>query len=238
MIEVKNLHKSFNSNYVLRGVNLTIYDSETITILGSSGCGKTVLLKHLVGLMKPDVGNIYVDGVDVTKLNGIELNRIQKKFGFVFQGCALFDSLTAYENVAFGLRYSNLSKEQIDKRVKNCLEYVGLGDALDKKPHELSGGMKKRLALARAIAYEPKYILYDEPTTGLDPIIGETITDLIIHLQKNLSVTSIVVTHDLKCALKISNRIAMLHEGIIRKIGLPQEFEKSEDPLVKKFLGR
>lgn len=236
MIEITNLFKSFGSNHVLKGVNLTIYDGETITIAGPSGCGKTVLLKHILGLLKPDSGSIYVDGVDVTKLSTTQLNELQKKFGFVFQGCALFDSLTVYENVAFGLRNSNLPNFQKEQIVKNCLSHVGLQGKENLKPHELSGGMKKRVALARAIAYNPKYLLYDEPTTGLDPLIADTITDLIIHLQKTLNISSIIVTHDLKCAFKVSNRVAMLHNGKIIEISKPEEFKNSQNPFIRKFI--
>ncbi len=236
MIKIINLYKSFNNLVVLQGVNLEIYDGETITIMGGSGQGKTVLLKNIVGLLKPDKGKIIVDGIDITTAEKKVLLEVQKKFGYLFQSSALFDSMTVFENIAFGLRNYNLSKEEIEFRVKLYLSYVGLQGIENKYPAELSGGMKKRVALARAIAYNPRYVLYDEPTTGLDPQTAEVISDLIINLQKRLNVTSIVVTHDLKTALKVSQRIAFLSEGKIATILTPQEVLKSEHPLVKEFV--
>ncbi|MDI6641158.1 MAG: ABC transporter ATP-binding protein [Elusimicrobiota bacterium] len=236
MIRIENLYKSFNDNHVLRGIELEIFDGETITIIGGSGCGKTVLLKHIIGLLKPDRGKVYVDDTDIAELNEQELNEVQKKFGYLFQSCALFDSLTAAENVGFGLRNMNLSEAVIRRKVHDCLSHVGLADIEDIKPAELSGGMKKRVALARAIARDPKYILYDEPTTGLDPIFADAINDLIIHLQKTLKITSIVVTHDLKSAYKVSDRIAMLYEGKIIEIGRPEEIKSTKNPYVEQFI--
>ena len=236
MIKIINLYKSFNNFVVLQGVDLEIYDGETITIMGGSGQGKTVLLKNIVGLLKPDKGKIIVDGIDITTAERKVLLEVQKKFGYLFQSSALFDSMTVFENIAFGLRNYNLSKEEIEFRVKLYLSYVGLQGIENKYPAELSGGMKKRVALARAIAYNPRYVLYDEPTTGLDPQTTEVISDLIINLQKKLNVTSIVVTHDLKIALKVSQRIAFLSEGKIVSILTPQEVLKSEHPLVKEFV--
>jgi phospholipid/cholesterol/gamma-HCH transport system ATP-binding protein len=236
MIKIINLYKSFGDVAVLQGINLEIYDGETITIMGGSGQGKTVLLKNIVGLLKPDRGKIIVDGVDITTADKKTLLNVQKKFGYLFQGSALFDSMTVFENIAFGLRNYNLSQEEIEHRVKLYLSYVDLEGVENKYPSELSGGMKKRVALARAVAYNPQYILYDEPTTGLDPQTAETITDLIINLQKKLNVTSIVVTHDLKAAVKISQRIAFLSEGRIVTIQTPEEVLKSEHPLVKEFV--
>jgi len=235
MIKIINLYKSFGDVAVLQGINLEIYDGETITIMGGSGQGKTVLLKNIVGLLKPDRGIIIVDGVDITTADKKTLLNVQKKFGYLFQGAALFDSMTVFENIAFGLRNYNLSQEEIKHRVRLYLSYVDLEGIENKYPSELSGGMKKRVALARAVAYNPQYILYDEPTTGLDPQTAETITDLIINLQKKLNVTSIVVTHDLKAAVKISQRIAFLSEGRIVTIQTPEEVLKSEHPLVKEF---
>lgn len=236
MIKVCNLHKRFGNNHVLRGVNLEINDGEIVTIIGSSGCGKTVLLKHIAGLMKPDEGEIYVDGVEITKLPEKQIWNIQRLFGYVFQGSALFDSLTVGENVAFGLRNLKLSKDEVARRVKECLSWVGLEGKESLYPAELSGGMKKRVSLARAIAYGPKYVLYDEPTVGLDPIIADSINELIIHLQKTLDVTSIVVTHDLRSACRISNRVGMLHNGKIIEIGTPEEIRNSSNDVVRKFL--
>jgi len=236
VIKVCNLHKRFGNNHVLRGVNLEINDGEIVTIIGSSGCGKTVLLKHIAGLMKPDEGEIYVDGVEITKLPEKQIWNIQRLFGYVFQGSALFDSLTVGENVAFGLRNLKLSKDEVARRVKECLSWVGLEGKESLYPAELSGGMKKRVSLARAIAYGPKYVLYDEPTVGLDPIIADSINELIIHLQKTLDVTSIVVTHDLRSACRISNRVGMLHNGKIIEIGTPEEIRNSSNDVVRKFL--
>lgn len=236
MIKLINLHKLFGKNEVLKGVGLEIYDGETITIIGGSGCGKTVLLKHLVGLLKPEEGEIYVDGVEITQLSEKELHEVQKKFGYLFQSGALFDSLSVGENVAFGLHNFHFPQEEINKRVNFYLSHIGLPGTEHLSPAELSGGMRKRVALARAIAYDPKYILYDEPTTGLDPITVETISDLILYLQQTLKITSIVVTHDIKTACKVSNRIAMLSEGKIVETGTPEEILNSQNPLVRQFV--
>lgn len=236
MIKIINLHKSFSQKAVLQGVNLEIYDGETITIIGGSGCGKTVLLKHLVGLLKPDAGEIYVDELEITHIPEEKLHEIQKKFGYLFQSGALFDSLNVGRNVAFGLRNFNFSEEEIKKRVNFYLSHVGLPGIENLSPSELSGGMRKRVALARAIAYDPKYILYDEPTTGLDPITVETISDLIIHLQKTLKITSIIVTHDIKTASKVSNRIAMLYQGKIVETATPEEIKNTKNPIVQQFI--
>ncbi|MBV9080665.1 MAG: ATP-binding cassette domain-containing protein, partial [Elusimicrobia bacterium] len=209
-----------------------------ITIMGGSGTGKSVLIKHMVGLLKPDKGRIIVDDVDITHLKEEELFEIQKRFGYLFQGAALFDSLTVGENIAFGIH--NL-RPDLAKRWKEVvaekLGLVGLKpEVADLKPAELSGGMKKRVGLARAIAYEPDYILYDEPTTGLDPIMSDVINDLILGLQKKLKVTSVVVTHDMNSAYKISNRMAMLYQGKIVAVGTPDEVRHTTNPLVKQFV--
>lgn len=236
MIRIVNLYKSFNNKPVLRGVNLEIYDRETITIIGGSGQGKTVLIKNIIGLLTPDSGKIIVDNVDITKLDKKNLHNIQKKFGYLFQSSALFDSLTVFENVTFGLRHSKLSYYELKEKVKLYLSYVGLEGIEDMYPAELSGGMKKRVALARTIAYNPQYILYDEPTTGLDPQMAEVITDLIISLQKRLNVTSVVVTHDIKAAVKVSQRIAMLYNGQIVVVDTPDKILSSDNPIVKNFI--
>ncbi len=237
MIEVKDVHKSFKNNKVLRGVNLSIKDAETITIMGGSGQGKSVLIKNIMGLMKPDKGEIYVDGQEITKLKEQDLLGIQKKFGYLFQGAALFDSLTVEENVGFGLKHlTDMNDEEIHNQVMASLAMVGLKGVENLKPAELSGGMKKRVGLARAITHKPEYILYDEPTTGLDPIMADVINDLIIHLQKTIGVTSIVVTHDMKSAYKVSNRIAMLYEGKIIGIGKPEEIKNTKDPVIHQFV--
>jgi phospholipid/cholesterol/gamma-HCH transport system ATP-binding protein len=213
-----------------------VRDHETLSIIGGSGCGKTVLLKHIVGLLKPDKGEIIVDNVNMGKVSDDELNATQAKFGYLFQESALFDSLSAGENVAFGLRNMQLDESTIQKMVAHCLTQVGLPGVQNVRPSDLSGGMKKRVALARAIAYGPEYILYDEPTTGLDPIVSDTICDLIMHLQKTLNITSIVVTHDMQAAYKISNRIAMSYEGNIIATGTPDEIRNTDNPYVKQFI--
>ncbi|MBN1385241.1 MAG: ABC transporter ATP-binding protein [Elusimicrobia bacterium] len=236
MIKIENLHRSFGDNHVLKGVNLEIKDGETLTIIGGSGCGKSVLIKHIVGLLKPDSGRIYIDGTETTGLTEKPLSEVQKKFGFLFQSAALFDSLTVSDNVAFGLRnLKRLTEKDISEKVVKCLSMVGLQGIEHMKPAELSGGMKKRVALARAIATDPKYIFYDEPTTGIDPIMADVINDLIIHLQKSLNITTIVVTHDMVSAYKISNHIAMLHDGRIIGEGTPDEIKKTDNPYMKQF---
>lgn len=238
MIKVVGLEKAFGRNRVLRGVDLEIKEGETLTIMGGSGTGKSVLIKHMVGLLKPDKGKLYVDDKDITVMNEDELFQIQRRFGYLFQGAALFDSLTVGENIAFGLQNlrPDLSKNLKDV-VAEKLSLVGLQpEVANLKPAELSGGMKKRVGLARAIAYEPDYILYDEPTTGLDPIMSDVINDLILGLQKKLGVTSVVVTHDMTSAYKISNRMAMLYQGHIVAVGTPTEIRSTTNPLVKQFI--
>jgi phospholipid/cholesterol/gamma-HCH transport system ATP-binding protein len=236
VIKVENVHKWFGKNHVLQGINMEIYDRETLSIIGGSGCGKTVLLKHIIGLLHPDKGKIYVDGADLGSLSEEELNEQQKKFGYLFQEGALFDYLTSGENVAFGLRYMGLDQKYIRDKVADCLTRVGLAGVEKIKPADLSGGMRKRVALARSIAYGPKYILYDEPTTGLDPIVTDTICDLILHLQRTLDITSVVVTHDMPVAYKVSNRVAMLYEGNVVALGTPDEIKNSDNPYVKQFI--
>ena len=237
MIEIIDLNKSFENNHVLKGVNLKILDGETITIIGPSGIGKSVLLKHIVGLLKPDSGRVIVDGKDITRLPQIELAEIQKGFGMLFQGGALFDSLSVKENVAFGLRQIyQLDDEEIDSIVSDTLALMGLKGIEPLMPAELSGGMKKRVGLARAIATSPKYILYDEPTTGIDPVRMDSINDLIIDLQNRFKVSSIIVTHDMTTAYKVSDRLAMLYDGKIIETGSPEEIKKSSNPIVKQFI--
>ncbi|MBI4668976.1 MAG: ABC transporter ATP-binding protein [Elusimicrobia bacterium] len=238
-IQLCNLYKNFGPNKVLQGMSLDIQDGETMTIIGGSGCGKSVCLKHIVGLLKPDKGEVIVDGINITAAEDEEdLFAVQNKFGFLFQGAALFDSLSVGDNVAFGLR--NLKKDVGDSQARRIarekLALVGLHDVDHLKPAELSGGMKKRVGLARAIAHEPKYIIYDEPTTGLDPITSDVINELIIDLQKKLSVTSIAVTHDMVSAYKISNRIAMLYEGKIIEVGTTQQIKTTGNPYVRQFV--
>jgi len=237
MIKVTNLYKSFNNHQVLNGADIEIIDGEVITIIGGSGEGKTVLLRHMLGLAHPDSGSVMVDGKEITTLSDQDLNREQLKFGYLFQGAALFDSLTARENVAFGLRNMHIPEQKIKEKVQWCLSHVGLGQINESvKPAELSGGMKKRVGLARAIARDPKYMLYDEPTTGLDPITADTINDLIIHLNKTLRITSVVVTHDMQSAYKVSHRVAVLYKGKIIKIGTPDDIKNSDNEFIKRFI--
>ena len=245
MIKVENLYKSFETKKVLQGVSLEVKDGETLVIIGGSGTGKSILLKNLVGLIKPDSGKIIIDDIDVTKKKKKNLREIQKKIGFLFQEAALFDSLTIEENVSFGMKnLTNLSEEEMKKRVSSCLNMVGLSSDIEKlKPSALSGGMKKRVGLARSIAYQPKYIFYDEPTTGLDPIMSDVIGELIIHLKKELKVSSIVVTHDMNSAYKIADRIIMLYlgkvifEGTVEKLKQTIANPKSvNDKMLKQFV--
>jgi len=237
MIEIINLCKSFDGHKVLEDLNLTINTGETTVIIGRSGCGKSVLLKHIIGIMKPDDGQVLIDGRDVTRMDEKELNAVRMGFGMLFQGAALFDSLNVRENVAFGLiEHLNAGKEEIDKKVKECLALVGLKGIEDKKPAELSGGMRKRVGLARAICLRPQIILYDEPTTGVDPIMGDAINDLIIELHNKLKVTSIAVTHDMTSAYKMASRIAMLYNGKIIAVGTPGEIKNTKDPIVRQFV--
>jgi phospholipid/cholesterol/gamma-HCH transport system ATP-binding protein len=237
MIEIINLCKTFNGRQVLDNLNLTINTGETIVIIGRSGCGKSVLLKHIIGLLKPDFGQVIIDGADITKLHGKELSDFRMQFGMLFQGAALFDSLTVKENVAFSLiEHRHDDSGTIGKRVAECLSLVGLKGIEDHKPSELSGGMKKRVGLARAICIKPKIILYDEPTTGLDPIMADAINDLIKDLHDKLKVTSVAVTHDMVSAYKIATRIAMLYQGKIIEIGTPDEIKNTNNPIVRQFI--
>lgn len=240
MIEIKNLYKSFGKNKVLRGVNLEIHPGETIVIIGRSGCGKSVLLKHIVGLLQPDEGYVKLNNNIVGDLNRDELYELRKKFGFLFQGAALFDSMTVEENVALPLVESRIghSKEEIRKIVTEKLELVGLKEALNIKPAELSGGMKKRVGLARALVTNPEYILYDEPTTGLDPIMSDSIDNLIKELSEKLKVTSVVVTHDMYSVKNVAARVAMMHEGKIHFYGTPGELLRSKDGIIDDFIKR
>ncbi|MBI4335445.1 MAG: ABC transporter ATP-binding protein [Candidatus Omnitrophica bacterium] len=237
MIEIINLCKSFNGSKVLDNLNLTINTGETMVIIGRSGCGKSVLLKHIIGIMKPDSGQVIIDGLDVTKLTGKELNNFRMRFGMLFQGAALFDSLTVEENVGFTLiEHKNVPADQVRRRVTECLGMVGLKDIEDSKPAELSGGMRKRVGLARAICMKPDIILYDEPTTGIDPIMGDAINDLIKDLHDKLKVTSVAVTHDMVSAYKIASRIAMMYKGKIITVGAPDEIKNTDNPVVRQFV--
>jgi phospholipid/cholesterol/gamma-HCH transport system ATP-binding protein len=237
VIEIINVCKSFDSHKVLDNLNLNIRTGETTVIIGRSGCGKSVMLKHIIGLLKPDLGHVLIEGKDITRMDEKELKGVRMKFGMLFQGAALFDSLTIMENVGFAmLEHTNATKDEVAKRVKECLALVGLKDIEYKKPAELSGGMRKRVGLARAILLRPQVILYDEPTTGVDPIMGDSINDLIVKLHTKLNVTSIAVTHDMASAYKIANRITMLYNGKIVADGTPDQIKNTQDPIVKQFI--
>jgi phospholipid/cholesterol/gamma-HCH transport system ATP-binding protein len=240
MIEIENLHKSFGTNHVLRGCNLLIKEGESLAIIGRSGCGKSVLLKHIVGLLVPDKGCIRFDGKIIAEMDRAELYGVRRKFGFLFQGAALFDSMTVEENVSLALVESENrpSAGVIKGIVAEKLELVGLPGTQELKPSELSGGMKKRVALARALVTNPEYILYDEPTTGLDPVMSDAIDDLIKSLNEKLNVTSIIVTHDMFSVKNTADKIAMMHEGIIYFTGTPDQVLESSDPVIHKFIQR
>lgn len=237
MIRIVNLHKAFGENRVLQGVNLQIERGETMAVIGQSGSGKSVLIKLLIGILKPDQGEIYIDGLEITRLKEDKLQSVTKKFGMLFQGAALFDSLTVGQNVSFGLeRYTNFSEEEKQELVTESLNKVGLRGVEHLMPHELSGGMKKRVGLARAIAYGPEIILYDEPSTGIDPIRADAINELINRMKKELKVTSVVITHDMTSSYKVADRIAMLYEGKIIEIGTVEEIRNSKNEVIQQFI--
>jgi len=240
MIEIKNLHKKFKEKPVLRGIDLTINKGESIAIIGRSGCGKSVLIKHAVGLLLPDEGTVEVEGQNIAELSQKDLFRLRQKFGFLFQGAALFDSMTVGENVALPIveNKHGVKKSEIEKIVEEKLSLVGLSKIQDLKPSELSGGMKKRVGLARALVTNPGYIIYDEPTTGLDPIMSDSIDDLIKELSNKLNVTSIVVTHDMVSVKNVADRVAMIHDGKIYFTGTPDELINSTDKVVVNFIKR
>jgi len=237
MIRFRDICKSFGPKKVLAGLDLEIRTGETLVVIGQSGSGKSVLLKILIGILDPDGGQVFVDGIEVTAQNREERQATARKFGMLFQAAALFDSLNVEENVAFGLkRRTDLEPEAVSSIVAESLAKVGLRGIEKLMPHELSGGMRKRVGLARAIAYKPEIILYDEPSTGIDPIRADAINDLILLLQKEMGVTSIVITHDLVSANKVADRIAMLYDGKIIAVGTPEEIRNSPDPVVQQFL--
>jgi phospholipid/cholesterol/gamma-HCH transport system ATP-binding protein len=237
MIEARDLKKSFGTQRVLEGVNLQIKEGESVVIIGRSGGGKSVLLKHLVGLVRPDSGEVIIDGENIVGMNERRLLSVRHKFGMLFQSAALFDSMTVAENVGFALRREkDLTATELIRRVSEALEMVDLPGTENKKPSELSGGMRKRVGLARAIVYRPEIVLYDEPTTGLDPIVADSIDQLIVRVRDRLNVTSVVVTHDMRSARRVGQRILMLHQGKIYVEGTPDEIFASTDPIVHKFV--
>jgi phospholipid/cholesterol/gamma-HCH transport system ATP-binding protein len=237
MIEVRALDKRFGPQRVLEDVSFHIENGESVVIIGRSGGGKSVLLKHIIGLLKPDAGEVFVDGENITRMTERELLRIRAKFGMVFQGAALFDSMTVAGNVAFPLeRKHQLTPGEIARRVAAALEMVDLPGTQNKKPAELSGGMRKRVGLARAIVYEPQIVLYDEPTTGLDPIVSDSIDKLILRVRDHLKVTSIVVTHDMRSARRVGNHVIMLHDKKVYANCTPEKLFASTDPVVRQFV--
>lgn len=237
MIETRQVRKNFGAQEVLRGVDLRIETGEAVVIIGRSGGGKSILLKHLIGLLTPDSGEVFVNDQNIAHLNEREMLRVRRKFGMLFQGAALFDSLNVAENIAFALRRERKWTEaEIEKKIAAALEVVELSGTQKKMPAELSGGMKKRVGLARAIVYEPEFVLYDEPTTGLDPVVADSIDRLIQRVNEHMNVTSIVVTHDMRSAGRVGKRILMLYEGRIYFTGTPQETFESTDPIVHKFV--
>jgi phospholipid/cholesterol/gamma-HCH transport system ATP-binding protein len=241
MIEFRDLHKSFDSLPVLRGVNLTVQEGETLALLGPSGTGKSVLIKHAIGLLEPDQGDVVVDGISIANASERELRAVRRRIGYVFQNAALFDSLNVAENLWLAQTDEKESRSLQECRAEaiDLLRRVNMdGSVLDKMPSELSGGMRKRVGVARAIAHEPRYLLWDEPTTGLDPVNADNIDDLIMELGRQLGVTSIVVTHDLDTAFEVGDRIALLYEGKIRACQKPDEILLNEDPVVQRFVRR
>ena len=237
MIQLVDVYKSFGPKCVLDGFTLDVVEGETMVIIGYSGTGKSVAIKHIVGLLEPDRGTVFVDGLEVPVLKRRELYELRARIGYVFQFAALFDSLTIGENVAMGLRkQGSLDERKIDERVNETLELVDLPNVAARYPAELSGGMRKRVGIARAIALRPKYLLYDEPTTGLDPVTSAVIDELMIRMRDRLGVTSIVITHDMRSAYRVGTRIAMLYDGRVRSVGTVDEIQQTKDPVVRQFI--
>ena len=236
MIEVRDLQKGFGAHRVLDGVSFRIEQGESVAIIGRSGCGKSVLLKHLIGLLRPDAGEVLIEGENIVAMDERQLLRVRSKFGMLFQSAALFDSLTVAENVAFAFRQNrSLPEQEVRRKVAEVLEMVDLPGTENKKPSELSGGMKKRVGLARAIIYQPRIVLYDEPTTGLDPIVSDSIDKLIGRVRDRLDVTTVVVTHDMRSTRRLGQRILMMHSQRIYATGTPEEIFNSPDPVVRQF---
>jgi len=236
VIEFQDLRKAFDGRPVLEGFTLRVQDGETTVIIGYSGTGKSVALKHVVGLLQADAGDVIVDGRAVSTLDRAALTALRREIGFVFQFAALFDSMSVFDNLALGLRRRELSDDEIAERVAEALALVDLTGAEDRYPAELSGGMRKRVGIARAIALRPRYILYDEPTTGLDPVTAAVIDQLMVRTREHLRVTGIVVTHDMRSAYTVGDRIAMLYEGKIRQVGTVAQIQETEDPVVRQFI--
>ncbi len=237
IIQVVGLHKAFGEHQVLKGIDLAVPAGSTLVILGGSGSGKTVLMKHLIGLLKPDQGQVIVDGEDLVPLGAEDLARVRRKFGMVFQAAALFDSMTVFENVSFPLKeHTKMSEEEMRKIVKDKLGIVGLKNVEEKFPADLSGGMRKRVGLARAIVLDPKIVLYDEPTTGLDPITTDYVDEMILDAKQALGVTSVVISHDIASSFKVADNVAFLYDGLIADQGPPKRLRHSQVPALKQFL--
>ena len=237
MIAVRDLRKSFGEHRVLDGVSFDVATGESVVVIGRSGGGKSILLKHLIGLIQPDSGDVSIDGQSICGMNERQLLEVRRKFGMLFQGAALFDSMSVAENISFVLRRERkLASREIDRRVEEVLDMVELSGIQEKKPAELSGGMRKRVGLARAIIYRPQIVLYDEPTTGLDPVVADSIDRLVLRVCERLKVTTVVVTHDMRSARRLGQRILMLHEGRMHAAGTPDEIFQSSDPVVRQFV--
>jgi len=236
-IQLENLHKSFGGKVVLDGMSIDVERGESLVIVGGSGSGKSVTLKHIIGLLRPDKGRVVIDGNDITTMRERELNRFRRHFGMAFQEGALFDSMSVFENIAFPLRrHTKMSQAEIRARVEECLEQVHLHGVDTKRPSELSGGMRRRVGFARAISLKPDILLFDEPTTGLDPVISDVVAELIVEMDQTLNTTTVTITHDMKVAFKIADRVAMLYKGRIIEEGTPDEFQRSQDPIVRQFI--
>ncbi|HJQ37285.1 MAG TPA: ABC transporter ATP-binding protein [Thermoanaerobaculia bacterium] len=236
-IELRGLYKNFGDKQVLRDMSIDVERGETVVIVGGSGTGKSVTLKHIIGLLKPDRGQVIVDDQDVTAMPELKLNQFRRRFGMAFQEGALFDSMNVYENIAFPLRrHTKMKEPEIRARVEECLEDVHLHGVEKKRPSELSGGMRRRVGFARAISLKPEILLFDEPTTGLDPVISDIIAELICEMDMKLGTTTVTITHDMKVAFKVADRVAMLYDGKIIEQGTPEKFQESTNPIVRQFI--
>lgn len=236
-ISLQHLYKAFHGKQVLRDMSIDVKQGETVVIVGGSGTGKSVTLKHIIGLLRPDRGQVFVDGHDVTTMKDVELNKFRRRFGMAFQEGALFDSMSVYENIAFPLRrHTKMKEDEIRARVEECLEDVHLHNVEKRRPSELSGGMRRRVGFARAISLKPEILLFDEPTTGLDPVISDVIAELICEMDMKLGTTTVTITHDMKVAFKVADRVAMLHDGHIIEQGTPEKFQASDNPIVRQFI--
>lgn len=236
-IQLEDLHKSFGERHVLRGMSIDVERGESLVIVGGSGTGKSVTLKHIIGLIRPDKGRVIIDGHDITHMKDVELNTFRRRFGMSFQEGALFDSMSVFENIAFPLRrHTKMTEAEIRDRVFECLEDVHLHNVEKKRPSELSGGMRRRVGFARAISLKPEILLFDEPTTGLDPVISDVVAELIMEMDQKLGTTTVTITHDMKVAFKIADRVAMLCNGRIIEEGTPEEFQASANPVVQQFI--